>query len=163
MLFGSCLLILFVSSTNSIQIVRRQCCLGGGVQEEEEEEWGPDCKWLPTQTWSALVRWTRVQQGPQVTQQMHSYCINCYCTNFNLHGTYINLIKEWKSSQCGFYHLRRNFNQPQLCCVSVKISCKWGLAGQMKQISLLCSFIFLSCSYHKTHLTNPYNKKESGD
>ena len=58
--------------------MRRQCCLGGGVQEEEEEERGPDCKWLPTQTWSALVRWTRVQQGPQVSQQMHSSCINYY-------------------------------------------------------------------------------------
>ena len=27
LLFGSCHLILFVSSTNSIQILRRQCCL----------------------------------------------------------------------------------------------------------------------------------------
>ena len=31
LLFGSCHLILFVSSTNSIQIVRRQCCLTQSV------------------------------------------------------------------------------------------------------------------------------------
>ena len=41
--------------------------------KKEEEKRGPDCKWLPTQTRTALVRWTRVQQGPQVSQQRHSF------------------------------------------------------------------------------------------
>ena len=48
---------------------------GGGkvAKKKEEDKWGSDCKWLPTQTRTALVRWTRVQQGPQVSQQRHSF------------------------------------------------------------------------------------------
>ena len=42
-------------------------------KKKEEEKRGSDCKWLPTQTRTALVRWTRVQQGPQVSQQRHSF------------------------------------------------------------------------------------------
>ena len=47
-------------------------------KKKEEEKRGSDCKWLPTQTRTALVRWTRVQQGPQVSQKMHLTCVNHY-------------------------------------------------------------------------------------
>ena len=44
-----------------------------GEKKEKKDKRGSDCKWVPTQTRTALVRWTRVQQGPQVSQQMHFF------------------------------------------------------------------------------------------
>merc|ERR1712156_429208 len=81
LLFGSCHLILFVSSTNSIQIVRRQCCLAQASKMHQTQN--PDlrscCKtpstknpatrsashlscWDPEQSQAKILCWDLKQQ-----------------------------------------------------------------------------------------------------
>ena len=64
---------IFLTGENGRKSCSRNFTWTEGAGGEEEEKRGSDCKWLPTQTRTALVRWTRVQQGPQVSQQMHSF------------------------------------------------------------------------------------------
>ena len=74
-------------------------------KKKEEEKRGSDCKWLPTQTRTALVRWTRVQQGPQVSQK----------NAFNL---YQPLLKTRPSRLCVTHQMSRKkrfFQLAEMC------------------------------------------------